>query len=111
MSRRSHLIFQHLTVVVFPGMTLALAIFLLGAQAKTKFTWMAVDRYDEIIAHMDSVNAKNCRAKSKEQLTLRKDVVSQLPYFNTLLSKTWYRNRSSLVHIHNMALNRAFFYR
>ncbi|KAK0060871.1 hypothetical protein Bpfe_009740 [Biomphalaria pfeifferi] len=110
MARRSHLIFQHLTVVVFPGMTLTLAIFLLGAQAKTKFTWMAADRYDEIIAHMDSVNAKNCRAKSKEQLTLRKDVVSQLPYFNTLLSKTWYRNRSSLVHIHNMALNRAFFY-
>ncbi|GFS19102.1 Fras1 related extracellular matrix protein, partial [Elysia marginata] len=52
----------------------------------------------------------NCRNKPKSQLVMRKDVVAQLPVYNELLSRIWYRNRSSLIHIHNMALNRAFFY-
>ncbi|GFN94730.1 fras1 related extracellular matrix protein [Plakobranchus ocellatus] len=81
-----------------------------SAWAKGKYSWMAYDHFDEINDHFSSINADNCRNKDKSQLIMRKDVVAQLPVYNELLSRIWYRNRSSLIHIHNMALNRAFFY-
>lgn len=31
--------------------------------------------------------------------------------FNQLLTRVWYKNRTTLIHTHNMALNRAFFFR
>ncbi|CAL1537134.1 unnamed protein product [Lymnaea stagnalis] len=74
------------------------------------YSWMKPDRFDEIDAQYSSVTAGNCRAKSKDQLVMRADVVAQLPVYNQLLDRIWYKNRTSLIHIHNMALNRAFFY-
>ncbi|GFN94714.1 hypothetical protein PoB_002122000 [Plakobranchus ocellatus] len=81
-----------------------------SAWAKGSFSWIPKDRFDEINDHISSIDEVNCRNKDKAQLTLRKDVLSQLPVYNELLSRVWYRNRSSLIHLHNMALNRAFFY-
>lgn len=81
------------------------------ALGKSKYSWMKSDRFDVIDEQYRSVTEQNCRSKNKEQLTMRADVVSQLPVYNQLLSRVWYRNRTSLIHIHNMALNRAFFYR
>ncbi|GFS07804.1 hypothetical protein ElyMa_004741300 [Elysia marginata] len=81
-----------------------------SASAKGVFSWHPYDQFDEINDHVSSIDATNCRNKDKSQLQLRKDVVSDLPVYNTLLSRVWYRNRSSLIHVHNMALNRAFFY-
>ncbi|KAH9491663.1 hypothetical protein Btru_030631 [Bulinus truncatus] len=101
---------KNTSIKVLTWLALGVVCFLMETQAQSKLTWMEPDRYDAIISHLDSVTARNCRSKSKDQLTLRKDVLTQLPYFNTLLSRTWYRNRSSLIHLHNMALNRAFFY-
>ena len=37
-------------------------------------------------------------------------LVFQIPKFNQLKSQTWYKNRTSLIHLHNMALNRAFYF-
>ncbi|XP_059145696.1 uncharacterized protein LOC131932801 [Physella acuta] len=80
------------------------------AAGESKFTWMKPDHFDEIDAQFRSVTAENCRTKNKEALVMRKDVVTQLPVYNQLLSRVWYKNRTSLIHLHNMALNRAFFY-
>ncbi|CAL1537135.1 unnamed protein product, partial [Lymnaea stagnalis] len=74
------------------------------------YDWMKPDKFNQLDGLFHSVNAGNCRSKSKQQLLMRSDVVSQLPVYNHLLSKVWYRNRTSLIHIHNMALNRAMFH-
>ncbi|RUS70685.1 hypothetical protein EGW08_021543 [Elysia chlorotica] len=81
-----------------------------SASATGVFSWMPHDQFDEINDHISSIDATNCRNKDKSDLQLRKDIVSDLPVYNNLLSRVWYQNRTSLIHIHNMALNRAFFY-
>ncbi|KAK7497616.1 hypothetical protein BaRGS_00011011 [Batillaria attramentaria] len=77
---------------------------------QSKYSWMWYDQYDEVDQHFSTVNGQNCHAKSKEELVLRPDAVSQLPVYNQLLNRIWYKNRTALIHLHNMALNRAFFY-
>ena len=96
--------------------TLVPAIFLLIlwmgrlSHSDTPFSWLSYDQFDEVNDHISSINGDNCFSKSKADLILRPDMVSQLPVYNRLLSQIWYRNRTSLIHLHNTALNRAFFY-
>ena len=86
-------------------------VLVLGAVAATgPFDWMKADNYDEIIDKMDAVTPENCKSKPKNELMLNQDTVAQLPQINKLLSTTIYPNRTALLHLHNMALNRAFFY-
>ncbi|KAK7115191.1 uncharacterized protein [Littorina saxatilis] len=87
-----------------------LACWLGVLEGQGKFSWMWYDHFDEIDDHMRTVNADNCQSKSREELVLRADTVSQLPVYNQLLNRIWYPNRTALIHLHNMALNRAFFY-
>ncbi|XP_048254912.1 uncharacterized protein LOC124137543 [Haliotis rufescens] len=75
-----------------------------------KYKWMPYDHYDELVAKFISVQAHNCKSKSKDALYFRDDAVSQLPKYNQLLTQAWYVNRTALIHLHNMALNRAFFF-
>ncbi|XP_035826829.1 uncharacterized protein LOC118478043, partial [Aplysia californica] len=110
---------QNLSRTFYPVLTTA-AVFLTFAyllvitppsvHSEGQFTWMKLDQFDDIDNKIRSVNAKNCQSKSKAELVLRRDTVAQLPVYNQLLSRIWYRNRTTLIHIHNMALNRAFFF-
>lgn len=81
-----------------------------SASARSVFSWIKYDKLDEINDHISSINENNCRNKDKSQLQLRKDVLNDIPLYNTLLNRVWYRNRTSLIHLHNMALNRAYFF-
>ncbi|ESO11626.1 hypothetical protein HELRODRAFT_108901 [Helobdella robusta] len=74
------------------------------------YDWLTYDKFDEIDDRMNSVNAQNCKSKSASELRLPRDSVAQPPMFNRLLSYIVYPNRTKLLHTHNMALNRAFFY-
>lgn len=74
------------------------------------FKWMQYDNFDEIMDKFSAVTADNCRSKPREELQFSRDTVAQIPRYNMLLSTIIYANRSSLLHLHNMALNRAFFY-
>lgn len=74
------------------------------------FEWIKEDRFDEIMDKLYSVNADNCRAKPPEQLRLPKSTVTQIPKYNKLLTSVLFQNRTSLLHLHNMALNRAFYF-
>ncbi|XP_014788876.1 uncharacterized protein LOC106882646 [Octopus bimaculoides] len=85
-------------------------VFLYTTYTSGEFEWMKYDHYDEIQDKITAVTPQNCRGKSRDQLTVRADVVSQLPKYNELLSKIMYKNRTKLLHLHNMALNRAYFY-
>lgn len=86
---------------------------LLGAKAyedRGPFDWQSYDRFDEINDRMDAINAENCRSKPASELRLPAEAIAQKPRFNKLLSTIIYENRTDLLHLHNMALNRAFFY-
>ncbi|KAK7114273.1 uncharacterized protein [Littorina saxatilis] len=76
----------------------------------SRYSWMWYDHYDELADHMNTVDGQNCKSKAREDLVLRPDTLSQIPVYNRLLNRIWYRNRTALIHLHNMALNRAFFY-
>ncbi|XP_063441841.1 uncharacterized protein LOC134722188 [Mytilus trossulus] len=74
-----------------------------------KYEWMKRDNFDIIDDLFQAVKGSNCRSKSKREMLLRPDVVSQIPKANQLKSTIIYKNRTNLVHMHNMALNRAYF--
>lgn len=74
------------------------------------YQWLVDDNFDRVLAKMSSVTAQNCRSKPLEELRLHPDSVAQRPRYNLLLSTHIYANRSSLLHMHNMALNRAYFF-
>ncbi|ESO96905.1 hypothetical protein LOTGIDRAFT_214442 [Lottia gigantea] len=75
-----------------------------------RYDWMGYDKFDEMEEIYNSVDDQNCRSKSKAEMVMREDLVTQIPFYNNLLNRVWYRNRTSLIHLHNMALNRAFFF-
>lgn len=78
---------------------------------KSVFDWVPKDNYDKINGLMTDIQKSyDCKGKTQQSMTLPKDTVSQIPRANQLLNKIWYTNRSSLVHMHNMALNRAYFF-
>jgi len=81
-----------------------------GLYGRSPYEWRTYDNFDEVDDMMNSVNAHNCHAKPAEQLRLPRETLAQLPRFNKLLSTLIYPNRTDLLHLHNMALNRAFFY-
>ncbi|XP_005104597.1 uncharacterized protein LOC101847514 [Aplysia californica] len=76
----------------------------------TPYTWMERDSWDIINERFSNVTAQNCRSKHKEELMLPVDSVAAVPKYNQLLSSKTYSNRTNLLHVHNLALNRAFFY-
>ncbi|XP_048745350.2 uncharacterized protein LOC130046397 isoform X1 [Ostrea edulis] len=78
---------------------------------KSIFDWVPKDNYGKIDGLMVAIQkSTDCKAKTQQAMTLPKDSVSQIPRANQLLNKIWYKNRTALVHMHNMALNRAYFY-
>ena len=59
---------------------------------------------------MRSVNRENCISKPASELHLPMETLAQVPRFNRLLTSIIYPNRTDMLHLHNMALNRAFYY-
>ncbi|XP_060582788.1 uncharacterized protein LOC132739151 [Ruditapes philippinarum] len=74
------------------------------------FSWMKKDKFDEIMDKMTAVTAENCHSKPRSELELPKESVSHVPVYNKLLSNVYFANRSMLLHMHNLAFNRAFYY-
>ncbi|CUT98516.1 fras1 related extracellular matrix protein [Echinococcus multilocularis] len=59
---------------------------------------------------MSRANPNNCKYLSEADLTLPTTTISQMPKYNQIPLQVWYANRSKLLHLHNLALNRAFFF-
>ena len=74
------------------------------------FDWFGDDSFDEIDNRMNSINLLNCKSKPASELRLPVETIAQIPRFNKLLTTIIYPNRTNLLHLHNMALNRAFYY-
>ncbi|THD27998.1 Fras1 extracellular matrix protein [Fasciola hepatica] len=77
---------------------------------KNPFYWFPPDNFDVISRKMDLANPENCVTMSETDLRLPPTSLSQLPRYNDILLQQWFSNRSKLLHLHNLALNRAFFY-
>lgn len=100
------------------GLLLAAGIFVFFGQdltlgqnfGKSVYDWAGYDNFDDITDRMDAVTAHNCKSKPTPNLHLPEESLAQLPRFNKLLSTIIYPNRTNLLHLHNMALNRAFYY-
>jgi hypothetical protein len=81
------------------------------SNAQNVYDWMPYDAFDDIDDRMHAITAQNCKTKPASELRLPYESVGQLPKFNRLLSFIVYPNRTKLLHVHNTALNRAFFFR
>lgn len=95
-----------------------LGIYLLALTLSTcgngVYEWMTYDHFDEIIDRMDAVNEFNCETKSREELHLPPDAVSNVVQTNKLrtsdFEKNYYRNRTSLLQLHSTVLTNAYKY-
>lgn len=74
------------------------------------YEWMGRDNFDLVMEKMISVNEKNCMELSIDSLRLPVNSLGQVPKFNILPQIVIFPNRTKLIHLHNMALNRGYFY-
>jgi len=88
--------------------TFAVCVVILGANAQ--FEWQDRDAFDEIRNRMHKVTADNCPIQHLGDLFLPENSVSHLPDIKDMIVNPIFPNRTALVHLHNMALNRAFFF-
>jgi len=95
-------------VLLFLGLAALVAI---SGGERSSYDWMPYDAFDEIDDRYRAITPQNCKSKPASELRLPYGSVGQLPQFNRLLSYIVYPNRTKLLHVHNMALNRAFFFR
>lgn len=95
---------HHLVVLVF--LLLVVATLIDG-----QYQWQTRDGFDEIKIKLDKVNTENCRIVDRNQLFLPSSTVTHVPDFKSLGIDPIFPNRTNLLHVHNMALQRAFFYR
>ncbi|OXU20878.1 hypothetical protein TSAR_014574 [Trichomalopsis sarcophagae] len=72
--------------------------------------WLARDAFDEIRHKMDKVNQDNCQIQHLDDLYLPGDSVSHLPDIKEININPIFPNRTALLHIHNMALTRSFYW-
>lgn len=75
-----------------------------------QYEWQARDAFDEIKIKYDKVNQDNCPIQHLGDLYLAEDTVSHLPDIKEININPIFPNRTALLHLHNMALSRAFFW-
>ena len=89
---------------------LFLAIFLVEYLVSGQFEWQQRDEYDALRYQMDSVTSENCPIRNVNELHMPEDAVSHLPDIKDININPVFPNRTALLHLHNMALNRAFYW-
>lgn len=75
-----------------------------------QFQWQRKDAFDEVRKKLDKVTPENCNIKHVSELHLDIDHVSHLPDIKQINVNPTLPNRTALLHLHNMALSRAFYF-
>jgi hypothetical protein len=88
----------------------ALSVCLLALGVIAQYEWQARDAFDEVRRAMDRVNKYNCEIQHVGDLYLPETSVSHIPDIKDVNINPVFPNRTQLLHIHNMALSRAFFW-
>ena len=81
-----------------------------GSDEKFAKVWDSRDEFDQIYAKMMAASADTCSIMHTGDLKLPEDTVSHKPDIKEININPVFPNRTSLLHLHNMALNRAFFF-
>lgn len=76
----------------------------------SQYEWQPKDVFDEIRGKIDRVTADNCEIQNLYDLYLPEDSVSHLPDVKELNVNPTFPNRTNLLHLHNLALSRSFFF-
>ncbi|KAH0946160.1 hypothetical protein HN011_002366 [Eciton burchellii] len=92
-------------IIVYWFYLLLLSIAVVG-----QYEWQTRDAFDEIRMRMDKVNEDNCPIQHLGDLYLPEDTVSHLPDIKDININPVFPNRTALLHLHNMALSRSFFW-
>lgn len=79
--------------------------------AEGQFQWQHQDAFDQIRGKLDSVTGRNCKSVDVNRLFLSPNTVTHVPNLQWIGIDPVFANRSNLLHVHNMALSRAFFLR
>ncbi|XP_046830516.1 uncharacterized protein LOC124429371 [Vespa crabro] len=95
-------------MISYIRLTLVIICLLLGVVGQ--YEWQLRDSFDEIRFKMDKVNADNCPIQYLGDLYLPEDSVSHLPDIKDININPVFPNRTALLHLHNMALSRSFFW-
>lgn len=85
-------------------------VFCLALGVFSQYEWQSRDAYDEIYYKMNKVNKENCPIQHYNDLYMPEDSVSHLPDIKEVNINPIFPNRTSLLHIHNLALSRSFFW-
>ena len=80
------------------------------AQETFDKVWEGRDAFDEIWTKYMAVNEDNCAIRHVGDLKMEPNTVSHLPDIKEININPVFPNRTALLHLHNMALNRAFFF-
>lgn len=75
-----------------------------------QYEWQPRDAFDEIRKKIDRVAKENCELQNLYDLFLPDDTVSHLPDIKELNINPIFPNRTALLHLHNLALGRSFFF-
>lgn len=73
-------------------------------------SWHQRDNIDDIVTKTERVNPENCAVLDRNNLFLPMSTVSHIPDIKQFGIDPIYQNRTNLLQMHNLALNRAFFY-
>ncbi|XP_071438971.1 uncharacterized protein [Hetaerina americana] len=91
--------------------TILLCIFAVPATVVNgQYEWQTKDSFDEIRERMNKVTAENCQIQHLGDLYLPENSVSHLPDIKDININPVFPNRTALLHLHNMALSRSFFW-
>ena len=85
--------------------------FVVVSSVECQFNWQTRDSFDQIRKQLDSVVEDNCKVVDINQLFLPQSSVTHIPDLKWLGIDPIFPNRTNLLHIHNMALSRAFYLR
>jgi len=90
---------------------IAFFLFMIIALSYGQYDWQKSDHFDLIRDKLDKINKENCKIGDINDLFLPSSTVTHIPNIKWLGTDPVFPNRTNLLHIHNMALNRAFFNR
>lgn len=77
---------------------------------EAQYEWQSTDAFDDVRMQMDKVTINNCPIQHLADLFLPEDSVSHLPDIKDVNINPVFPNRTALLHLHNMALSRSFFW-
>lgn len=89
-------------------LAVSLCVLLWGVAGQ--YEWQLRDSFDEIRGKIDKVTADNCFITHLDDLFLPEDSVSHHPDVKEININPVFPNRTALLHLHNLAMTRAFFW-